>query len=77
MCGGRATDAQRPGRQGGLGLLGIRERVTQLGGTIRIDSGIGRGTRLEVSIPIPEGRADMPPGRDDTVAIELDEVHHG
>jgi signal transduction histidine kinase len=71
-----AHDAERPGRQGGLGLLGMRERVSQLGGTIRIDSAFGRGTRLEVSIPAAEHRAGAP-SAEETAALELDEVHHG
>jgi signal transduction histidine kinase len=33
------------------GLLGMRERVNMLGGTIAIDSAPGRGTHIEVSIP--------------------------
>jgi signal transduction histidine kinase len=72
-----ARDVERPGRQGGLGLLGIRERVSQLGGTVRIDSVIGRGTRLEVTIPATEHRAAGTPSADETGALELDEVHHG
>jgi signal transduction histidine kinase len=72
-----ARDVERPGRQGGLGLLGIRERVSQLGGTVRIDSVIGRGTRLEVTIPATEHRAAGTPSADETTALELDEVHHG
>jgi signal transduction histidine kinase len=72
-----ARDVERPGRQGGLGLLGIRERVSQLGGTVRIDSVIGRGTRLEVTIPATEHRAAGTPSPDETAALALDEVHHG
>ncbi len=72
-----ARDVERPGRQGGLGLLGIRERVSQLSGTVRIDSVIGRGTRLEVMIPAAERRAAGAPSAEETAALELDEVHHG
>jgi signal transduction histidine kinase len=36
----------------GLGLLGIRERVTALGGSLQIDSGPGRGTTIRVEIPL-------------------------
>jgi signal transduction histidine kinase len=32
-------------------MLGMRERVTMLGGRIEIDSAPGRGTHIEVSIP--------------------------
>ncbi len=39
----------------GLGLLGMRERATLVGGTIEIDSGPGRGTRLLVIIPLTDG----------------------
>ncbi|HEY6509620.1 MAG TPA: ATP-binding protein, partial [Vicinamibacterales bacterium] len=45
------TDAERPGRRRGLGLLGIRERVSQLHGTVRIESRDHGGTRIEVEVP--------------------------
>jgi glucose-6-phosphate-specific signal transduction histidine kinase len=35
----------------GLGLIGIRERVSTLGGTLRLESAPGRGTRLTVELP--------------------------
>jgi two-component system sensor histidine kinase UhpB len=35
-----------------LGLLGMRERVDLVGGRMRVDSGPGRGTRLEVRVPL-------------------------
>jgi signal transduction histidine kinase len=35
----------------GLGLLGIRERVSQLRGTLRLESAAGKGTRLTVELP--------------------------
>jgi signal transduction histidine kinase len=35
----------------GLGLIGIRERVTQLQGTLRVEAAPGRGTRLTVELP--------------------------
>ena len=35
-----------------LGLLGIQERATLLGGTFSIESSFGQGTRLIVEIPI-------------------------
>jgi signal transduction histidine kinase len=40
-------------RNQGLGLLGIEERVTGLGGTVRIDSEPGTGTTLEAWLPLP------------------------
>jgi signal transduction histidine kinase len=35
-----------------LGLLGMRERVAELGGTLRIAGAPGRGVQLEVSLPV-------------------------
>jgi signal transduction histidine kinase len=57
-----AADAERPGRRRGLGLLGIRERVAQLGGEVRISSAWAGGTRIEIEVP----RIDRP--------LALDEV---
>jgi signal transduction histidine kinase len=37
----------------GLGLLGIRERVELLGGSVTIDSTPGEGTRVAVTVPVP------------------------
>ena len=39
-------------RQASLGLLGIRERIQALGGTVEISSTSGSGTRLRVRIPL-------------------------
>ena len=36
----------------GLGLIGIRERVLLREGTLTIDSGPGRGTRIDVTFPV-------------------------
>jgi signal transduction histidine kinase len=38
----------------GLGLLGIRERLSGLGGKLRIQSAEGRGTRLEITAPLQQ-----------------------
>ena len=35
----------------GLGLLGVQERVFGFGGTFRLDTAVGRGTRLTVELP--------------------------
>jgi signal transduction histidine kinase len=40
------------GNKGGLGLLGIKERVQEIDGTVRISSAIQRGTRLEAVFPV-------------------------
>jgi len=38
----------------GLGLVGIRERVADLGGTFRIEGKSGKGTRLTIELPLAE-----------------------
>jgi signal transduction histidine kinase len=45
----------RSGQQSnGIGLLGIAERIYELRGTFFIDSEPGRGTRVNVTLPIPK-----------------------
>jgi len=39
------------GAHKGLGLVGMQERVRELGGSIRIVSSLGRGTRVEIRLP--------------------------
>ena len=41
----------RPEMERGLGLVGMEERVTHLGGTFRVDSQLGRGTLLAITLP--------------------------
>jgi len=48
---GRGFEAQHVR---GLGLVGMNERVTQLGGALKVDSDPARGTRLEVDLPLPD-----------------------
>jgi signal transduction histidine kinase len=45
------TEVSQSGARRGLGLLGIRERVAQLRGTLRLESSPGKGTRLTVELP--------------------------
>ncbi|HTX38450.1 MAG TPA: histidine kinase [Bryobacteraceae bacterium] len=44
----------RPRQQRGMGLLGIQERVSHLGGTFAVDSHPGEGTALRIELPSPE-----------------------
>ncbi len=46
--------ASIPVRRGeqGFGLIGMRERLSVVGGEMQIDSGQGRGTELVISIPV-------------------------
>ena len=45
------NEAGRPRRP--LGLLGLRERMDLLGGTVEIDSSPGKGTRVALCVPLP------------------------
>ena len=47
---GRGFDMTRSST--GLGLIGMRERATSLGGTLTITSHPGKGTRVAVSLPL-------------------------
>jgi signal transduction histidine kinase len=46
-----AAAADAPGHRRGLGLIGIRERVAQLDGVVRLQSQVGKGTTLSVELP--------------------------
>jgi signal transduction histidine kinase len=52
---GRPSDRGRPA---GLGLTSMRERASQLGGTVTIASAPGVGTRVVVSLPVTVPRHD-------------------
>lgn len=42
----------RSAQRGGLGLLGMRERLHAIGGTLRIESAPGCGTRVFIRVPV-------------------------
>ena len=46
---------------GGFGLLGIRERMQLLGGTLEIQTGAGKGFRLIATVPMAEADRPMVP----------------
>ncbi len=46
--------AKRKGK-GGLGLLSMRERATYVGGALNVKSALGKGTKIEIRIPLPPG----------------------
>ncbi|MCB8946362.1 MAG: sensor histidine kinase, partial [Ardenticatenaceae bacterium] len=46
---GLGTDDPTPN---GFGLIGIRERISQLGGGVKIGSAAGQGFTLTVTIPV-------------------------
>lgn len=51
-------------QRGGLGLLGIRERMGMIGGEAVIESAPGRGTRLRVTAPVAGINAKTQRGKD-------------
>jgi signal transduction histidine kinase len=56
----RVTDDGRgfdPARSRGMGILGMEERVKHLGGTLRVESQMGKGTTVTADLPIPAGVA--------------------
>ena len=38
--------------EGGSGLIGLRDRVEALGGTIEVESAAGEGTAVVVALPL-------------------------
>jgi signal transduction histidine kinase len=44
----------------GTGLRGMRERVLLLGGSLRVESAPGEGTRVRVRVPMPAAPQDVP-----------------
>ena len=61
------SETESAGTRKGLGLISMRERVSQLQGTMRIESAPGKGTRVTVELP----------ARSRSVAHEAEEVIHG
>ena len=52
---GKGFDASRVR---GLGLVGMNERVSQLGGVLEVESDPVRGTSLRVDLPLPNASVD-------------------
>jgi len=49
---------QAPGGRKGLGLIGMQERVSAIGGTVRIESRHGQGTELLIRLPLEVSHAN-------------------
>jgi two-component system, NarL family, sensor histidine kinase UhpB len=52
-----APSARKGGPNGGLGLAGMRERLTLIGGELEVESSIGVGTTIFARIPLKSVRA--------------------
>jgi signal transduction histidine kinase len=50
---GKGFDVSSSPKTPGIGLLGMKERVSELSGTTRITSEPGKGTHIAVHIPVP------------------------
>lgn len=50
---GRGFEPERVKGQGGLGLVSMEERARLVGGRFRVESQPGKGTRVEVRVPVP------------------------
>src|SRR5712664_1716800 len=50
--------AHAEGKRRGLGLIGIRERLNAVGGTLSIHSAPGRGTKLLIRLPLEDFNGD-------------------
>lgn len=53
---GKGFDPTARGATGGLGLLSMKERAAQVGGTASITSQVGQGTKVRVLLPLRGGR---------------------
>ncbi len=42
-----------------FGLAGMRERISTLGGTLRVESRKGKGTKILVSVPVPDNGSPL------------------
>jgi signal transduction histidine kinase len=59
---GRGFDPSAPEEPGHLGLRAMPERAELVGGRLRIESGPGRGTTVEVWLPLDAGVSDEAAG---------------
>ena len=55
----------------GIGLIGIEERVAEMGGTLTLDSKPGAGTRIRISIPLPKAGE----GQEEAANTPLPQAH--
>jgi two-component system NarL family sensor kinase len=51
---GIGTPLEKPGGNDGIGLVSMRERALELGGTCIVEPAAGGGTRVYASLPLPQ-----------------------
>jgi len=51
-CGFDVEATKHP-RESGLGLFGMEERLALVGGTLRVESTVGGGTRVSAEVSLP------------------------
>jgi signal transduction histidine kinase len=49
---GRGFDPEAPPGGDALGLIGVRERLALVGGTLQVESAPGKGTRVWARVPV-------------------------
>ncbi len=61
----------------GLGLLGMEERVRRLGGDLRLESQLGRGTLISAELPLSDmpANGDLAPNSNGAYALNGDAPH--
>lgn len=55
---GFVSHSDQVSHRDGLGLVAMRERISAIGGTLRIDSSPGRGTEILIRLPMESGHAN-------------------
>jgi len=51
------------GRAGHYGIIGMKERASQIGAELEVASTPGRGTKVSVRVPVAQGPLPSPQGR--------------
>ncbi len=59
---GPGFDLKTARARGGLGIVSMRERARQIGGTFEIRSSPGEGTRIKITVPLKNRRIDHATG---------------
>ena len=63
-----------PAQETGMGILGMHERVSRLGGVLQVDSQRGQGTIVSFVLPLPRAALRQPWEGDNTVDNSLNTV---